>query len=75
MQHVHTDLKMNRASKKQKNNELLEKNIPSSRLWARMLCFGCHDDYENPPSIPAFVSIAPKKQWKDNLSEALAGAA
>lgn len=30
---------------------------------------------DNPPSIPAFVSTVPKKQQKENLSEALTGAA
>ena len=40
-----------------------------------MICSGCHDDYDNPPSIPAFGSTVPKKQRKENLSEALTGAA
>ena len=42
------------------------------KLWARMICSGC---YDNPPSIPAFTSTAPKKQRKDSLSDALTGAA
>ena len=44
------------------------------RLWARMICSGCHDDYDTAPSLPAFSSTVPKKR-KDTLSEALTGAA
>ena len=42
-----------------------------------MISSGCHDDYDNAPCIPAFTSTAPtcKKPRKDNLSEALTGAA
>ena len=60
--------------------KLLEKHAdawdtPHLRLWARMICSGCHDDYDNVPAIPAFSSTLPKKQRKDTLSEALTGAA
>ena len=61
------------------NKKLLDKHAdawdtPHLRLWARMICSGCHDSYDNPP-IQAFTSTAPKKQRKDNLSDALTGAA
>ena len=70
----------NEKSVEEAYKKLLEKHAnawdtPRLRLWARMICSGCHDDYDNPPSIPAFVSTVPKKQRKDNLSEALTGAA
>ena len=50
-------------------------DTPRLRLWARMICSGCHDDYDNAPCVPAFTSTVPKKPRKDNLSEALSGAA
>ena len=49
-------------------------DTPRLRLWARMICSGCHDDYDTAPSLPAFSSTVPKKR-KDTLSEALTGAA
>ena len=61
--------------------KLLEKHAdvwdtPHLRLWARMICSGCHDDYDTAPCIPAFTSTAPKKPRKgESLSEALTGAA
>ena len=49
---------------------------PRLRLWARMICSGCHDDYDTAPSLPAFSSTVPNsKRRKDTLSEALTGAA
>ncbi len=36
---------------------------PKLRLWSRMICSDLHDDYENPPDIPAF-SIRTKKSCK-----------
>ena len=61
------------------SNKLLEKHAdawdtPRLRSWARMICSGCDNDYDNPPLIPAFGSTIPKKQRRENLSEALTGA-
>jgi hypothetical protein len=44
------------------------------RLWARMICGGLHDNYTEPPDIPAFNSDR-KRPKKDNVSEAFTGAA
>lgn len=49
-------------------------DTPHLQLWARMICSGCHDDYDTAPALPAFSSTVPKKR-KDTLSEALTGAA
>ena len=46
------------------------------QLWARMICSGCHDDYDIALCIPAFTSTALKKPRKgESLSEALTRAA
>ena len=44
------------------------------RLWSRMICGGLHDDYTVPPDIPVF-SPERKKPRKENMSDALTGAA
>lgn len=49
-------------------------DTPKLRLWARMVAQNLHDDYDNPPNIPAF-SGSSKKPRKDNMYEALTGAA
>ena len=59
--------------------EQLSENHPEMentklRLWARMICGGLHDDYDEPPDIPAF-NPNKKKQKKDDLTNALSGAA
>ena len=56
--------------------ELREKHTtnydtPRLRLWARMISSGLHDDYDNPPNIPAFSS---KRACKDSLSDTVSGA-
>lgn len=60
--------------------ELLEKHgkkfdTPKLRLWSRMICSDLHDDYDNPPDIPAFSSVTPKRPRKESLSDAITGAA
>ena len=47
--------------------------IPKLRLWSRMICSDLHEDYENPPAIPAF-SLG-KKARRESVSEAITGAA
>ena len=69
----------NEQNVEETSKKLLDKHAgswdtPCLRLWARMICSGCHDDYDTAPSLPAFSSTVPKKQ-KDTLSEALTGAA
>lgn len=44
------------------------------RLWARMICGGLHDSYDEPPDIPAFNSNR-KRPRRESLSDALSGAA
>lgn len=44
------------------------------RLWARMIAGGLHDDYSQPPDIPAF-SVDQKRAKKENISDAFTGAA
>ena len=44
------------------------------RLWARMICGGLHDDYDEPPNVPAF-NLERKRPRRENVSDALAGAA
>ena len=60
--------------------ELREKHTanygtPRLRLWARMISTGLHDDYDNPPNIPAFSGIKNKRARKDSVSDTVSGAA
>ena len=32
-------------------------DTPQLRLWSRMIAAGIHDDYDEPPDIPAFLSV------------------
>ena len=50
-------------------------DVPKLRLWARMIATDLHDDYNDPPNIPAFSGLATKKPRKDSMYEALTGAA
>ena len=52
-----------------------EYDVPRLRLWARMIASNIHDDYDNPPAIPAFSPPVPKKPRKENMCEAMTGAA
>lgn len=52
-----------------------EYDNPKLRLWARMLASNIHDDYDILPAIPAFSAPAPKKPCKENMCEAMTGAA
>ena len=40
-----------------------------------MIDANLHDDTENPPNIPGFLNITPKKPRKDLLADAIEGAA
>ncbi len=40
-----------------------------------MICHYLHDDYNNPPDIPAFSGNGNKKNHKESVSEVVAGAA
>lgn len=57
-----------------KKHTEMENTCTKLRLWARMICGGLHHDYDEPPDIPAF---RPDRKWqkKDNLTDALSGAA
>ena len=44
------------------------------RLWARMICGGLHDDYDEPPDMPAFNPDR-KRPRRESLTEAFTGAA
>ena len=50
-------------------------DAPRLRLWSRMIATGIHNDYHNPPNIPAFTGTSAKRTRKDNLSQALSTAA
>ena len=45
------------------------------RLWVRMISSGLHDDYDNPPNIPAFSGNANQRPRNDSLSDTVSGAA
>ena len=36
-------------------------DIPRLRLWTHTICGNLHDDFENPPDLPAFCNETPKK--------------
>lgn len=53
-------------------------DMPRLRLWSRMIATGIHNDYHNPPNIPALTGNSSKRARQaksDNLSEALSSAA
>ena len=50
-------------------------NVPRLRLWARMIASDLHDDYDNPPSVPAFSGMTHKRPRKDDMYDAITGAA
>lgn len=50
-------------------------DTPRLRLWSRMISNGLHDDFDNPPSIPAFLGSTPKRPRRDSLSDAISVAA
>ena len=42
--------------------------IPRScRLWSRMIVAGIHNDFENPPNIPAFNGNSAKRTRRNGL--------
>lgn len=51
-----------------------QKYIPKLRLWARMMASGLHDSTNDPPAIPPFQNIAPKRR-RSTLGAALTDAA
>ena len=58
--------------------ELQEKHsskydMPRLRLWSRMISAGIHDNYDEPPNIPAFSGS--KRAKKETLSDCFSGAA
>ena len=52
-------------------------STPQLRLWARMYGNGLHDDFDNPPNVPAITGqpVKKKKRKSEPLTEALTGAA
>lgn len=50
-------------------------SLPQLRLWGRMIQAGNHEDLDDPPRVPAIVGTEPKREKKESLMEALAGAA
>ena len=49
-------------------------NTPHLRLWARMIANSLHDDFEEPPNIPAFSSVS-KRPRQQSVTSAISGAA
>ena len=47
--------------------------IPQLRFWARMLTTKNHESFDDPPDLPPFSGVQPKK--KASLAEAITGAA
>ena len=50
-------------------------DTPRLRLWSRMISSGLHESEDDPPAIPAFSGVLPKRPRRESLSEALVGAA
>lgn len=50
-------------------------DTPKLRLWSRMIVAGIHNDFENPPNIPAFNGNSAKRTRRNGLSEVLNDAA
>ena len=49
-------------------------DIPKLRLWARMVTSGLHDSTDEPPSVPIFNNVTPKRR-RNVISEAITDAA
>ena len=50
-------------------------DTPKLRLWSRMIVAGIHNDFENPPNIPAFNGNSAERTRRNGLSEVLNDAA
>ena len=52
-------------------------STPQLRLWARMYGNGLHDDFDNPPNVPAITGqpVKKKERKSEPLTKALTGAA
>ena len=50
-------------------------SLPQLRLWGRMIAAGNHESTDDPPQIPAITGITPKRDKKESLASAIAGAA
>ena len=48
-------------------------DTPRLRLWSRMIAAGIHDDYDEPPDIPAFSKS--KRARKETVMDSISGAA
>ena len=62
--------------------ELSEKHqqtwdVPRLKLWARCIVSGVHDDYDDPPKVPAFSGSTqtPKRVHHESISDVIGGAA
>ena len=60
--------------------ELKEKHgtkysLPQLRLRAHMITGGNHESTDEPPQVPAITGITPKREKRESLASALAGAA
>ena len=49
--------------------------IPQLRMWARYVQAGHYQDLVEPPPLPALKGVPPKRERKESLSDAIAGAA
>ena len=49
--------------------------VPQMRMWARYIQAGHYNDLVEPPPLPAFKGVPPKRERKESLSDAIAGAA
>ena len=48
---------------------------PQMRMWACYIQAGHYKDLVEPPPLPAFKGVPPKRERKESLSDAIAGAA
>ena len=49
-------------------------DIPKLRLWARMVTSGLHDSTDEPPAVPIFSNVTPKRR-RSVISDAITDAA
>ena len=49
--------------------------IPKLRLWARMMVSGLHSSTDEPPAVPAFKNVTPKRTRTSSIGEAVTDAA
>ena len=69
------EMELDETVRKMKEKHGTKFSLLQLRLWARMIAADNHESIDNPSQVPAITGITPKREKKESLSSALAGAA